>query len=74
MTAQACRVDDPHCITCGDEGVPMRVTAADAVTAVCRDAAGDTHEVAIDLVGPVGAGDHLLVHAGVAIATLEAAS
>jgi hydrogenase assembly chaperone HypC/HupF len=60
------------CITCSDEGVPMRVVEAGDV-AVCADEAGMRSEVMTDLVGPVGAGDLLLVHAGTALARLDAA-
>jgi hypothetical protein len=59
---------DRRCITCGDEGVLMWVTATEGMTAICRDDHGTTHEVAVDLVGPVAVGDGVLVHAGVAIA------
>jgi hydrogenase maturation factor len=60
--------EDPHCITCSDEGVPMTVrdVRGDAI-ALCD---GDA-EVMTELVGPVEPGDELLVHAGVAIARLE---
>jgi hydrogenase maturation factor len=37
---------------------------------VCEDDHGDRHEVATDLVAPVGVGDQVLVHAGVAIRRL----
>ena len=59
--------DERHCITCSDEGVPMRVLeiGGDGV-AVCE---GEV-EVMTELVGPVEAGDELLVHAGVALAKL----
>jgi hydrogenase maturation factor len=59
--------DEQHCITCSDEGVPMRVreTIGDALV-LCE---GDV-EVMTDLVGPVEAGDELLVHAGVALVRL----
>jgi len=60
-----------HCITCSDEGIPMRVLSAGGETAVCRDEHGEHHEVMIDLVAPAQAGDELLVHAGVAIARLN---
>jgi hydrogenase maturation factor len=54
-----------HCVTCSDEGIPMRVLEArDDGTALCE---GGT-EVMTDLVGPVAVGDELLVHAGVALA------
>jgi hydrogenase maturation factor len=46
----------------------MRVTEVrDGETAVCVDAAGATHEIAVDLVDGVVLGDEVLVHAGVAI-------
>jgi hydrogenase expression/formation protein HypC len=59
-----------HCITCSDEGVPMRVLRirADAL-ALCEDAAGAHHTVELALVD-AGAGDAVLVHAGVALVTL----
>jgi len=58
---------DGHCVTCSDEGVPMRVVATNAEgLAVC---AGGV-EVMTDLVGDVEPGDELLVHAGVALARL----
>jgi hydrogenase maturation factor len=61
------------CITCGDQGVPVRVLAADETTAlaVCADASGATEEVATELVGRVAPGDVLLVHAKVALAQLD---
>ena len=56
-----------HCVTCSDEGVPMRVLdAGEDGVAVC-----DGGEVMVDLVGPVAPGDTVLVHAGVAIARLS---
>ena len=68
----ACQGD--HCITCSDEGVPMRVVEADADgLARCAAADGSTSEVMTDLVGVVAPGDSLLVHAGVALLRLEAA-
>jgi hydrogenase maturation factor len=74
MTAdieRACRADEEHCITCADEGIPMRVIELCARTAVCADVDRQRHEVAVDLVEPVGIGETLLVHAGVAIAHIE---
>ena len=62
---------DTHCITCSDEGVPMRVVAErDAGLALCADEAGVKLDVMTDLVGAVFPGDGLLVHAGVALARL----
>ncbi|MBA2295407.1 MAG: HypC/HybG/HupF family hydrogenase formation chaperone [Actinobacteria bacterium] len=62
---------DTHCITCSDEGLPMRVVAArDDGLALCADEAGAELDVMVDLVGPVTPGDGLLVHAGVALARI----
>jgi hypothetical protein len=58
---------DGHCITCSDEGVPMRVLEA-SVDGLAR-CEGDV-EVMTDLVGAVAPGDELLVHAGVALVRL----
>jgi hydrogenase maturation factor len=62
--------DEPACITCSDQGTPMRVLelGGDGI-ARC-----DGGEVLTDLVGDVRPGDELLVHAGVAIARLACAS
>jgi hydrogenase assembly chaperone HypC/HupF len=72
--ATACRVGEEHCITCSDEGIPMRVLELRGGDAVCSDEESTRHEVAIDLVGPVEPGDGVLVHAGVAIRRLEEAA
>jgi hydrogenase maturation factor len=71
LAPRYCRED--HCITCSDEGVPMRVLEVDAVggLARCRDPEGACSDVEVALVDPVGPGDALLVHAGVALARLE---
>lgn len=71
MTVTACDTRS-GCITCGDEGVPMRVVAAHDGTAICVDGQGTEHEVAVELIDSVSAGSELLVHAGVAIAALSA--
>jgi hydrogenase maturation factor len=59
-----------HCITCSDEGLPMRVLALadESGLAVCADEAGADQSVAVDLLESVAVGDDILVHAGVAIA------
>jgi hydrogenase maturation factor len=61
-----------HCITCGDDGVPMRVLRLDGERglALCADGEGAHHTVETALVEPVSPGDELLVHAGVALVTL----
>ena len=77
MTSSGALVPQCHaevgCITCGDEGVEMRVLKLDAprALAVCVDADGSTSEVDLALVAGVAPGDELLVHAGVALARLE---
>ena len=60
------------CITCGDVAVALEVVLVDADRglALCRDADGRRETVEIALVGEVGTGDELLVHAGTAIAHL----
>jgi hydrogenase expression/formation protein HypC len=70
MTAASgagCDAASGHCITCGDEGIPMRVVEIGRDGALCADEAGATHEVAVDLVDGVAPGATVLVHAGVAI-------
>ena len=63
-----------HCITCSDEGIPMRVERVDDARglALCSAADGSKSTVETALVAPVAAGDRLLVHAGVALVELEA--
>jgi hydrogenase maturation factor len=71
----ACDVDHAaHCITCSDEGVPMRVARVDAARglALCEDETGARSSVEIALVDGVAQGDTLLVHAGTALTRMEA--
>ncbi len=61
---------DPHgCITCGDQGIPMRVIVVDEerALALCETAGGERSTVEIALVD-ARPGDEVLVHAGTAIA------
>jgi hydrogenase assembly chaperone HypC/HupF len=62
--------DPHHCITCGDDGVPMTVVKVDdeRMLALCEDEEGVRSAVEIALVDPPAPGDVLLVHAGTAIA------
>jgi hydrogenase maturation factor len=62
-----------HCVTCSDEGVPMRVERIDQPRglALCATEDGSKSTVEIALVEPVAPGDRLLVHAGVALVGLE---
>jgi hydrogenase maturation factor len=62
-----CAPEGGHCITCGDEGIVMRVIEVRDGNAVCADETRARHRVAVELVEPVAVGDELLVHAGVAI-------
>jgi hydrogenase maturation factor len=63
-----------HCITCGDDGVPMTVVRVDPARglALCADGDGTRSTVEIALVAPVAPGDVLLVHAGTALTRLAA--
>jgi hydrogenase expression/formation protein HypC len=67
--------DGGHCITCGDDGVAMTVLRVDELRglALCEADDGQRQTVEIALVAPVRPADRLLVHAGTAIASGEAA-
>lgn len=68
----SCHTETDGCITCGDAAVPLEVTQAQADgLAVCTDTSGTACEVDVGLVGPVSAGDVVLVHANVALALLK---
>jgi hydrogenase maturation factor len=61
--------DQPRCVTCADEAVPMRVQRVDTERglALCVGDDGGRQTVETALVEPVGIGDRVLVHAGVAL-------
>jgi hydrogenase maturation factor len=63
------------CITCGDTAVELVAERVDEERglALCADPDGHKETVEIDLVHPVRPGDRLLVHAGTALARVEAA-
>ncbi len=67
VSGAGCDAASGHCITCSDEGIPMRVVEIGSQAAVCADDSGATHQVAVDLVDGVTPGATVLVHAGVAI-------
>ena len=71
--ADACGED--HCVTCGDDGVPMQVLRIDQVRglALCEDETGTRATVEIALIEAVEPRDTLLVHAGTALTRLELA-
>jgi hydrogenase maturation factor len=76
VAAPACHdLGSQHCITCSDEGTPMRVLALDPRGgSLARCAAADGLPVTVEtaLVAPLGEGAIVLVHAGVALAQLDA--
>ena len=69
MSANEC---GDHCITCSDEGIPMKVERIDEDRglALCAGEDGSKSTVEIALVS-VEPGDRVLVHAGVALAELS---
>jgi hydrogenase maturation factor len=67
----SCSDAEGHCVTCSDEGVPMRVLElGQGGLAVCIGEDGASAEVITDLVGALDSGDSVLVHAGVALVKL----
>ncbi len=71
-TRGACGVDG-HCITCSDEALDARVLRVDAASGLALVAVqGEIMEVDTTLVDEAQPGDVLLVHAGVAIALVDA--
>ncbi len=62
--------DGPVCTTCSDEGRMAEVMSASAATATVRTAAG-VEEINTSLVGAVGPGDLVLVHAGTALTIVD---
>jgi hydrogenase maturation factor len=71
FASEACGAQ--HCITCGDDGIPMTVVRVDESPglALCEQADGTRSTVEIGLVEAVAPGDMLLVHAGTALTRLE---
>ena len=69
VSSASCGRDPDGCITCGDEGIVMRVIEVDETRALalCETAGGERSTVEIALVD-AGPGDDVLVHAGTAIA------
>ena len=67
-----CTLDHDGCVTCSDAGIPVRVVSLEGYDALCEDAAGNRAEIAVELVTPVGVGEVLLTHGGVAIGRVAA--
>jgi hydrogenase maturation factor len=65
-----------ECITCGDSASPLRVLEVDPEreTASCAGDDGETCTVDVGLLAEVSRGDVLLVHAGAALAKLDASA
>jgi len=72
MVPGYCTLDHGGCVTCSDAGIPVRVVSVEGDDALCEDAAGNRAEIAVELVAPVGVGEVLLTHGGVAIGKVEA--
>ncbi len=72
----SCELDvEGHCITCSDEAVQVRVLSVDGDTGIALVTLKEkTEEIDISLVEEVAPGDWLLVHGGVAIASIKKAS
>jgi hydrogenase maturation factor len=73
LGGMACELDaEGHCMTCSDEAVAVRVLHVEQESGLALVEIDDTtEEVDITLVEHVAPGDMLLVHGGVAIASLE---
>ena len=67
-----CTLDHDGCVTCSDAGIPVRVVSLEGCDALCEDGAGNRAEIAVELVAPVGVGEVLLTHGGVAIGRVAA--
>lgn len=67
--------ENRHCLTCSDEAIPVKVLHVNKGTGLALVAVDEkTEEIDISLVEDVAAGDMLLAHGGVAIASLESHS
>jgi hydrogenase maturation factor len=63
---------DGHCVTCSDEGIPMRVVSnPEPGLAVCENDDGERQIVMTGIVDRAAPGDVLLVHAGTALLRLD---
>ena len=67
-----CTLDHDGCVTCSDAGVPVWVVSVEGDDALCEDTAGNRARIAVELVAPVGMGEVLLTHGGVAIGRVAA--
>ena len=72
MLPGSCTLDHDGCVVCSDAGIPVRVVSVEGDDALCEDAVGNRALIAVELVAPVGAGEVLLTHGGVAIGKVAA--
>ena len=72
MLPGACTLDHDGCVVCSDAGIPVRVISVEGPDALCEDAVGNRAPIAVELVAPVGMGEVLLTHGGVAIGRVVA--
>ena len=66
-----CSTHGHRCATCGDRADTATVVSIEGGDAMVRLADGSNATVAVDLIDGVGVGDWLLVHQGVAIASVS---
>jgi hydrogenase expression/formation protein HypC len=61
-----------HCTTCGDVAIPMTVIEIERASGLAQCSAGDGshHTVELSLIDDARPGEHVLVHAGVALGRL----
>ena len=88
MSAESPLCGSDHCITCADEGTEMIVLSLDAAPGLawCSPAlspgeastglegVAESSLVQVDLLADVTPGERILVHAGTAIASVQAAN
>ena len=72
IVPDVCTLDHDGCVTCSDAGIPVWVVSVEGDDALCEDAAGNRAQIAVELVAPVGVGEVLLTHGGVAIGRVAA--
>ena len=68
-----CTLDHDGCVVCSDAGIPLHVVSIEGDDALCEDAVGNRTCIAVELIAPVGVGEVLLTHGGVAIGKIQKA-
>ena len=68
----SCAIDDPHCITCSDEALPVTVLQIDELLLLAQvEVRGQITEIDVSLIDEVKVGQTLLVHGGVALERMD---